>query len=385
MDPDKSLIALFYFLTIVCAVVVACATRWSSRSTSARLGKLVVGVLLSVLVLEVCSLIALRVTLGSWLYGATSNPNAWFFENHPNMIATMIGKQRYTVPKKGSTITITQNSLGFRGGEFGPKGDSIRVVAVGGSTTYGVDVADQDTWTARLEHHLGKGYEVLNLGVAGHATAEHLYLMGAVVSRLQPNIVLLHIGLNDMHCMHSPEVTPIINKCHSDLLSLSTGRCFVEKLPRFAIVHTIIASLQNLGWVPRCSSPARAEAAFSSVDESILLDFRARTAALISMAQALEAKVVVVPQVGFQQQALAKGDYRWWTPYLDQGALPSLMKRFNQELREIATRMNVSYVDAVNEATWPDELFTDASHLSGAGNDRLAALIAPLIRASTNQ
>lgn len=379
MIPAIGFVAVFYVLTIASAVVIACATRWSSHSLSARLGKLIVGSLVSLLVLEVCSLIALRVNLGYWLYGASLNPNAWVFEDHPNMVATMMGKQRYIVPKKGSSITITHNSLGFRGGEFGPKSGSLRVIAVGGSTTYGVDVSNDTTWTAKLEHYLGKGYEVLNLGVAGHATAEHLYLMGAVVSRLQPDVVLLHIGLNDMHCMHSPEITPLFNKCHSKLLALSTGRCFAEKLPQLAIVQTIIATLQNLGWVPRCPSLPKATAEFSVVDDRVVNDFKARAGALVSMALALKAKVVLVPQVGFNQKALAQGAYRWWTPYLDQRSLPEFMKRFNQELRGIATQMGVSYVDAIDETSWPDDIFVDASHLNATGNEQLATLIAPKI------
>ena len=102
---------------------------------------------------------------------------------------------------------------------------------------FGVDVSDDSTWPALLQEQVGSQYAVLNLGVAGHGTAEHLYMIGAVASRLEPDVVILDIGLNDMHCMHSPEISPLVNRCHSDLLYLSTGQCFVSRIPRLAMIH----------------------------------------------------------------------------------------------------------------------------------------------------
>jgi hypothetical protein len=330
-------------------------------------------------VLEISSLIALRVNYGYWLYAVSANPNAWLFEQHPNMVALMLGNKRYSVEDQDRPITLSHNSLGFRGGEFPAKGSATRVVAIGGSTTYGVDVSDDSTWPALLQEQIGSQYEVLNLGVAGHGTAEHLYMMGAVASRLEPDVVILHIGLNDMHCMHSPEISPLVNRCHSDLLFLSTGQCFVSRLPRLAMIHAFVSTTQNIGLAPRCPNIAKGRDDFSAIDGRVLEDFKARTIALISSALGMGARVIVVPQVGFQQGELAKGKYRWWTPYLDQGSLPALMKVFNQELQSISQKMKVSYVEGVDQAVWSDDLFIDASHLGQNGNQRLASLIAPEI------
>jgi lysophospholipase L1-like esterase len=296
------------------------------------------------------------------------------------MVAGMMGHGRYVVHKKEGNIALSHNSLGFRGGEFTPHKSSTRVVTVGGSTTYGVEVSDTETWPARLGQKLGQGYEVLNLGVAGHGTAEHLYMVGAVVSRLQPDVVILHIGLNDMHCMHSPEITPLLNKCHSDLVFLSTGQCYMNKLPRLATIHALVSTMQNAGFAPQCPKLAEGKTMISTIDAGVLEDFRARSTALVAAAKALNARVVIVPQVGFQQAEIARGSYRWWTPYLDQSALTTLLKSFNAELKQIAQRTGVSYVDAVDEVVWSDDLFVDASHLNGKGNERLASMIVPQVQ-----
>jgi lysophospholipase L1-like esterase len=380
VTPDAFLIPLFYIVTLITAVVVACLTSWSSTGIWARFGRAVVWTLVGVVVLEISSLIALRVNYGYWIYAVSPNPNAWLFEQHPNMVSILLGNKRYSVEDEGRTVVLSHNSLGFRGGEFLPKGGTKRVVAIGGSTTYGVDVSDGATWPALLQDQLGADYEVLNLGAAGHGTAEHLYMMGAVASRLQPDVVILHVGLNDMHCMHSPEITPLTNRCHSDLLYLSTGQCFVSKLPRFASIHALVSTLQNFGLAPRCPFLAKGRSDFSTIDERVLEDFKGRTSAIISSALGLGARVVVVPQVGFRKTDLAAGKYQWWTPYLDQSSLPSLMKVFNEALRGVAQRMKVSYVDAVDGFVWSDDLFVDVSHLNGNGNERMAAFIAPEVR-----
>jgi hypothetical protein len=146
------------------------------------------------------------------------------------------------------------------------------------------------------------------------------------------------------------------------------------------MIHAFVSTTQNIGLAPRCPNIAKGRENFSVIDERVLEDFKARTTALISSALGMDARVIVVPQVGFQQGELAKGKYRWWTPYLDQGSLPALMKVFNQELQSISQKMKVSYVEGVDQVVWTDDLFIDASHLGRNGNERLASLIAPEVR-----
>lgn len=380
MTPDNFLIVLFYALSIVGATLIACMTSWSSGAITARLGRAIVLGIVALVLIEISSLIALRVNYGYWIYRVSSNPNAWLFEQHPNMVAFMLGNKRYSVQEEGRTHIISHNSLGFRGAEFKPKGTEKRIVIIGGSTTYGVDVSDTATWPTLLGNSLGPSFEVLNLGVAGHGTAEHLYMMGSVASRLEPDVVVLHVGLNDMHCMHSPDITPLVNKCHSDLVFLSTGQCFVSKLPRLATVHAFVSTMQNLGLAPRCPTLAEGKRDLSTVDERVLEDFKARTGAIIAAALGMRAQVIVVPQVGFQERVLGQGAYQWWTPYIRQSSLPSFMKRFNEELKGVAAHFHVPYVDTVDRFVWSDDLFVDASHLNERGNQQLADLVASSVR-----
>ncbi len=377
MTPQDFIIVLFYLATVGGSIFVGLNTSWTSSRLSSRVGRGIVVIFLSLFVFEVCSLVALRVNYGYLVYGERANTNAWIFEEHPFMVALPQGSKRYSV----NGIEISHNSLGFRGAEFPAKGVKKRVITIGGSTTYCVEVADKDTWPRQLENTLGDSYEVLNLGVAGHGTAEHLYMMGSIASRLQPDVIVLQIGLNDLHCMHAPTISLGLNKCHSDLYANSVGQCFVAKLPRLASVRALVSILQNIGLAPQCPSDPVPGQKFSELDPRVVDAFRAQVTALVSMGRGMGAQVILVPQVGFNADLLRQGEYQWWTPYLDQRALGSLMTEMNKELQGVSQALKAPYVDEVTHVAWGESLFVDTSHLTGEGNEKLAGMIGTVVRA----
>ena len=81
---------------------------------------------------------------------------------------------------------FTTNSLGIRGGAIGPKkADTRRVLAVGDSFTLGLQVRDDETFSALLSEALGPTIEVLNAGVPGYGTEQAAEMM----RRLAPEAV----------------------------------------------------------------------------------------------------------------------------------------------------------------------------------------------------
>lgn len=112
----------------------------------------------------------------------------------------------YTRP--GYTHGLTRhNSLGFRGREFSvskPECTS-RIVVIGGSTTYTIKVEDNDaTFSQQLENILKDDYgyrhvEVINAGVGGYNSWESLINLEFRVLDLQPDLVIVYHGVNDVH------------------------------------------------------------------------------------------------------------------------------------------------------------------------------------------
>lgn len=98
------------------------------------------------------------------------------------------------------------NSLGYRGDEIvvpKPAGE-LRIVCVGGSTTYDSDIEDYRlAYPSRLEAELrGRGYgnvTVINAGGAGWTSWESLIGFELRVLDLDPDIVINFDAINDVH------------------------------------------------------------------------------------------------------------------------------------------------------------------------------------------
>ena len=98
------------------------------------------------------------------------------------------------------------NSLGFRGDEISvtkPE-HTYRIVTVGGSTTYSIDVLNyQHSYPYLLGEYLqASGYkdvEVINAGVAAHTSFHNLMNLEFRVLPLDPDLIIIYQGFNDIH------------------------------------------------------------------------------------------------------------------------------------------------------------------------------------------
>lgn len=101
--------------------------------------------------------------------------------------------------------SLAHNALGFRNNQC-CKGevpeDSIRIIAIGGSTTFGWRFSfPKNVWPAllekQLEHSRKHPFEVINMGMPYYTTFEQLGVLSMLVPEFSPHIVLFHMGLND--------------------------------------------------------------------------------------------------------------------------------------------------------------------------------------------
>lgn len=115
----------------------------------------------------------------------------------PNLVADhMLG---------GRLIRIKHNNFGMRGPSSTREKptDVVRIVTMGGSTTYCWNTSDGDTWSDRLALRLEnrfphQKFEVLNAGVSGYTSFSNLiYLAGRIVD-LDPDFVVLYQTANDL-------------------------------------------------------------------------------------------------------------------------------------------------------------------------------------------
>jgi hypothetical protein len=101
----------------------------------------------------------------------------------------------------GRDVLIEVNSLGLRYPELGQKrSDEFRVLVLGDSITLGDFLPEDETFTRQLEKLTAgrsKRIRFINAGIPGAGTMEELYLYEEVRDRVQPDLVLVEMYLND--------------------------------------------------------------------------------------------------------------------------------------------------------------------------------------------
>ncbi len=125
------------------------------------------------------------------------------------------------VPRKGWSVeggehAASHNALGFRGPEIQreKRPGSLRIVCVGGSSTYGHGPSSNSTtWPMQLAEMLDKAHpnvsiEVINAGASGYSTYESLINLAIRLIDLQPDMVLVYHSINDVRLWRWPGIQP---------------------------------------------------------------------------------------------------------------------------------------------------------------------------------
>jgi lysophospholipase L1-like esterase len=119
-------------------------------------------------------------------------------------------KTGYFLPMPNVTYVASpgfpgHNRLGYRGPEVAiPKPPGIfRIVAVGGSTTYGIATDWEDAYPAQLQNMLRDDYgytnvEVVNAGLSGYNSWDILANFEFRVAELQPDLIIFYEAINDV-------------------------------------------------------------------------------------------------------------------------------------------------------------------------------------------
>ena len=108
------------------------------------------------------------------------------------------------IPGFNSVQTVTTDSKGYRTNtpiDYGRKDpNTLRIVAIGGSTTEDIYLDDAKTWTSLLAAHLSKALnrpvEMINTGVSGLRAPHHLATLQDS-EKYSPDIAIFMMGIND--------------------------------------------------------------------------------------------------------------------------------------------------------------------------------------------
>jgi uncharacterized protein YjbI with pentapeptide repeats/lysophospholipase L1-like esterase len=110
----------------------------------------------------------------------------------------------HTWIKPDDSDELKLNSEGFRGPEFSKQkpDNTYRIIAIGGSTTWGDGVTDDNMWTTNLQKkfeqtNLEINVEVINAGISGGWSKPETILIKERMIDYEPDLFLVYDGWND--------------------------------------------------------------------------------------------------------------------------------------------------------------------------------------------
>jgi lysophospholipase L1-like esterase len=247
-----------------------------------------------------------------------------------------------------------------------------RALVLGGSTTFGELIPrEEDTWVYQLERRVrsrcGEACEVINGGVGGYTVLENSLHYLILLNELQPDLVLLYEGINDVDARLFGVLTPdysnyripwrsegsVLPRPNPILASLSPYRYY------FLTRHIVHVRRTGIGGVvsPPRPSPSEWSAALDRNRSDI---YRGHLRNLIHLLQGEKRRVVVLPQYF---TAVKEGDE----------VFARGVREHNEVNRAVAEEFQTTFLRTLAEpGTFVREDTFDNCHFNERGSIRMA-------------
>ncbi len=283
------------------------------------------------------------------------------------------GKRRYRKynPKFQGDEFI--NSYGFRGKEFSlKKADGVyRLVALGGSTTFGLGLKDGFTYPDYLEKivnsNANKKFEVINAGISGNTIYEIANLFEEEIIALEPDIIVINSMLNNLYyskIMNNSQVFPISWQRINRIL-LTKSLFYMTLREKLAVLfQNNIANIYRADRNQVINNFLKTEVFWSNL-ENVFKD-------IIHNGKSHNIEVIIVEE----PVSLSFFPDESWI-MLDRRMEP-IYKKMLLLFRKISRDENIDIVETHDyfDQISPKDYFIDGVHLTPKGSEYLADLIA---------
>lgn len=313
-----------------------------------------------------------------------------------------------TPGKLEKTISVSWNSLGFRGDDPPVDFDKhLSIVVVGGSTAEDSSLSDDKTWISVMNHTLSDSQTDLwvnNAGLMGHSTHGHRLLVDDYLAKLRPDVIIFLIGINDLGKdglgREGRQINALERSVHRENNNV---RQFFDRLADYSEVANLINNIYrryqaskaglapfNLrlkGEISRSKliepKPGEADTILERMP-GVLDNYAERVRNLIRKSRAIGAKVVLVtqplligpgvdPDLGFrldniEQQLLERpvSSLTYW----------NVLERYNDVVRAVGEELDVPVIDLAQQLEKRSSYYIDTMHFSVEGAAQVGKLVA---------
>lgn len=279
-------------------------------------------------------------------------------------------------------VHIHHTSQGTRGREPTERELSGRtIIAVfGGSSTYDIALSDGETWTDRLKQALDDRFLVINHGVPGYSTVEHVIQTAYYEDTFgkRPRCALYYVGWNDIRNAHIKNLDPAYADFHlpSQVDSLRTRRVgggnvtFSPLLTELARLLSAQIDTVQYAWTLNGTIGAGS-------DPVLEADYERNLRAISAINRERGVKTLWIGQL-LNRARLQGNDQYGWLPYVRDKDVWPLQQRFNEILARTAKALDDPLIPAPIEAFGADD-FVDQGHFSAQGARRFVGYVAPVV------
>lgn len=295
-------------------------------------------------------------------------------------------------PRYDRVVLATINRFGLRGAlPAVPKPTGrVRVLALGGSTTFGYSVGDGEDWPSRLGSLLGDGHEVINAGRPGATTFRNFAYLRDHLLRLEPDVVVLYEGFNDLwrgvrrHAGDQPDYGIVDEDLPPSAEPLDQG----DPAPwPWRLSFLTYRGARWLGprlveWRPLWPEPPVGRGPFR-FDPAVTAIYERNLGAMVRLCRSHGVRAVIATFAGCDDASQPAEEQRRRMAYvtreipqLDATSGMEAMELYRDMTRRVARAEGAPLVDLARLMPRDLDGFTDTVHFTPTGERRLAEILA---------
>ena len=272
-----------------------------------------------------------------------------------------------------------------------PEG-TYRVVCEGGSTTFDLLAPDDAaTWPARLGTFLEPRADVVNAGFPGWTSLESLVSLETRDLDLQPDLVVVFSGVNDLQPAGHVPFAPDYTVGHAEILPRVTGVAPVpvRLVSRLVFVEWLRGRLKPLdreetaeGYTPSYEwkgGPKR-----DDIPAEAVAVYERNLRSTIAVASSHGVRTLLVAQAARLRAGHEKADLAWlegWTPGLTAKGYLAGLARYNAVAKKLGDEGLALFLDPFGAGSFTDAHFYDPVHFSPVGSELFAKTLAAFLDA----